>query len=139
MLMAKKKNKHKILIKKGDEVAVIAGKDKNKKGKVLKVLPNENRLIVENINLRKRHVKPKKQGQKGQTVETAAPLHISNVMLVCKNCGSKTRIAKKILEDKNKIKNKSFVSTPLGRNENEFSFRSSLVKIRICKKCGGEL
>lgn len=109
----KKDEKYKILIKKGDTVAVIAGKDRGKTGKVMKVLPKENRLIVENLNLRKRHVRPKRQGQKGQTVETAAPIHTSNVQILCKNCGSKTRIGKKILEDK--------------------------TKIRICKKCGGEL
>ncbi len=111
--MAKKENKRKILIKKGDEIVVIAGKDKNKKGKVIKVLPKEGRLIAENVNLRKRHVKPKKQGQKGQTVETAAPFNVSNAMIICKNCGGRTRIGKKILEDK--------------------------TKMRVCKKCKGEL
>lgn len=66
-------------IKKGDKVQVITGKDKGKSGAVVKSYPKLDMVLVENLNLKKRHVRPKKEGQKGQVVDTAAPIHVSNV------------------------------------------------------------
>lgn len=66
-------------IKKGDKVQVITGKDKGKKGSVLKAFPKIDMVLVEKVNVKKTHQKPKKQGQKGQTVEKAFPIHVSNV------------------------------------------------------------
>lgn len=99
-------------IKKGDQVQIISGKDRGKRGKVLRVLLKENKIMVEKLNLVKRHIRPKKEGKKGQIVETPAPINISNIMLVCSNCGKITRVGYKI-ERKNKI--------------------------RICKKCKSEI
>lgn len=66
-------------IKKGDKVEVITGKDKGKKGPVVKAFPKLDMVLVESVNMKKRHTKPKKQGQKGQIVEMAMPIHVSNV------------------------------------------------------------
>lgn len=66
-------------IKTGDTVKVITGKDKGKTGKVLKSFPREDKVVVEGINLKKRHEKPKQQGKKGQVVDTAHPIHVSNL------------------------------------------------------------
>lgn len=66
-------------VKKGDNVLVLTGKDKGKKGKILRAIPKEERVVVEGINLRKMRVRPRKRGDKGQTVESPAPMHASNV------------------------------------------------------------
>lgn len=100
-------------LKKGDKVAIITGKDLGKSGNIINVFPRRNKVIIENLNLRKKHIKPRKQGEKGQIINIAVPLDVSNVMLVCKNCEKKTRVGYKTLEDKSKI--------------------------RICKKCKGEV
>ncbi len=71
----------KLLIKKGDMVSVIAGKDKGKNGKVLQAFPAINRVVVEGVNKCKRHLRPRKSGERGQTVEFFMPVHASNVML----------------------------------------------------------
>lgn len=68
-------------IKKGDSVIIITGKDKGAKGKVVKSIPKESAVVVEGINMRKRHKKPTRSGAKGQVVEYAAPIHVSNVKL----------------------------------------------------------
>jgi large subunit ribosomal protein L24 len=68
-------------IKKDNNVIVLTGKDKGKTGKVLKMLPKENKLIVSGLNMVKKHQKPRQKGQKGQTVEVSMPIHISNVAL----------------------------------------------------------
>jgi large subunit ribosomal protein L24 len=86
-------------IKKGDLVRVMAGNDKGKEGKVLKVFPKENRVIVEKINLIKRHTRPTQVNPQGGIVEKEAPVHASNVMLVCPNTKKPTRIGKEILSD----------------------------------------
>lgn len=91
-------------LKKNDNVMIITGKDRGKSGKIVRVFPKENRIIVENLNLKKKHIKPKKQGEKGQTINFAAPFNVSNVMIICKNCGKKTRAGYKILEDKSKAR-----------------------------------
>ena len=77
---------------KGDNVKIVAGKDRGKNGKVLKVLPKDGKVLVEGLNMVKKNVKPKKQGEKGQTVSVPMPLNISNVMLICPGCGKGTRV-----------------------------------------------
>lgn len=99
-------------IKKGDQVLVISGKDKGRKSKIIKVFPKERKVIVEGINLRKKHIKPKKSGEKGQIVETPASLNVSNIKLICSKCGKPTRVGYK-MEGKRKY--------------------------RICKKCKQEI
>jgi len=79
-------------IKKGDTVLIISGKDRGKTGKVLDVFPEQDRLVVEGANIRKRHMKPKKSGEKGQIVEKPAPFSASNVKLICPKCGKPARI-----------------------------------------------
>ena len=99
-------------LKKNDNVLVITGKDRGKKGRVIRVVPEKNRLIVEGVNLIKRHTRPNPaKNIKGGVVQREASLHASNVQLVCPECGAQTRIGHKVLED--------------GR------------KVRICRKCGG--
>jgi large subunit ribosomal protein L24 len=91
-------------IKKGDKVKIIAGKDKGKEGKILQVLFDKNRVIVEGLNLLVKHVRPKRAGEKGQRIQMPAPLNISNVMLICPKCNKPTKIGHKILEDKKKVR-----------------------------------
>jgi large subunit ribosomal protein L24 len=99
-------------VRKNDNVLVTTGKDRGKRGRVLKVLPTTNRVVVEGVNMIKRHTKPNPQRQiKGGLVEREAPLHASNVQVVCPECGKATRIGRRILGD--------------GR------------KVRICRKCEG--
>ncbi len=102
-------------IRRNDNVLVIAGKDRGKRGRMLKVLPGKSgkvRLVVEGVNMIKRHTKPNPgKNVKGGIVEREASLHASNVQLVCPECGAQTRVARKILGD--------------GR------------KVRICRKCEG--
>ena len=93
-------------IKAGDRVKVIAGKDKGKKGKVLQVFKSANRASVEGINLAIKHLRPKKQGEKGQKVEFPAAMNISNLMLLCPRCNRSTRIKYKFLSTEAKQKNK---------------------------------
>jgi large subunit ribosomal protein L24 len=91
-------------IKKGDKVKIIAGKDKGKEGKILKVLPEKRKVIVEGLNLLIKHVKPRRAGEKGQRIQFPAPLDISNVMLVCPKCNKPARVGYKILENKKKVR-----------------------------------
>jgi large subunit ribosomal protein L24 len=99
-------------IRKNDTVLIITGKDRGKRGRVLKVLPDKNRLIVEGMNLIKRHTRPNPgKNIKGGIVEREASLHASNAQLVCPECGAQTRVGRKILGD--------------GR------------KVRVCRKCEG--
>ena len=79
-------------IKKNDTVAVITGKDKGKKGKILKAFPKENRIVVEGVNIKKRHQRARRGGQKGQIVEYPAPMHASNVMLIYSKSGKPSRV-----------------------------------------------
>lgn len=87
-------------IKKGDNIIVVGGKDKGKKGKVVKALPRHSKVVVEGVNTVKRRQRPKKEGQKGQMVEVTMPLHVSNVMIQDPKGGKRTRIGKKQLKDK---------------------------------------
>lgn len=87
-------------IKKNDQVLVTAGKDRGARGKVLRVLPQKGRAIVERINLIKRHTRPNPQrGIQGGILETEAPIHMSNLMLICPECGKPSRTGRKRLED----------------------------------------
>ncbi|RKX50262.1 MAG: 50S ribosomal protein L24 [Thermotogae bacterium] len=97
-------------IKRGDLVEVISGKDKGKRGKVLKVIPRERKVIVEGVNMVKRHQRPIPQLREGGIIEREAPIYISKVMVVCPNCDRRTRVGFKVLENGDKV--------------------------RYCKKCG---
>lgn len=103
---------NKICIKKGDIVTVLAGKDVGKQGKVLRVLYKKNRAIVEGINFVKRHTRanPRRGQQSSGIITREAPIHCSNLMVVCPNCNRPTRIGKITLDDGSKV--------------------------RVCKKCG---
>jgi large subunit ribosomal protein L24 len=102
--MAKARN-----LRRNDQVEVTTGKDKGRVGKILKVA-SEDRVIVEKVNMIKRHTKPSMANQQGGIIEKEAPIHISNVMLICPKCSKTARIGKKVLEDGSKV--------------------------RVCKKCG---
>ncbi len=83
-------------IKKGDQVVIMAGKDRGKRGKVVQILASQDRVVVEGANLIKRHRKPRKEGEKGERIERPAPMHVSNVMLVCPETGKPTRVGYRI-------------------------------------------
>jgi large subunit ribosomal protein L24 len=91
-------------IKRGDKVVILAGKDKGKTGKVLKVFPKEMRAIVEGVNLVKKHIRRRGENEPGGIKEIPAPLHISNLVLFCSNCNRGVRFGIRILEDKSKIR-----------------------------------
>ena len=91
-------------IRKNDKVIVLIGKERGKIGTVLKVDPEKKRVIVEKINMVKRHAKPSAQTAQGGIIEKEAPLAISNVMIVCNKCTEPTRIGKRLLEDGSKIR-----------------------------------
>ncbi len=97
-------------IKKDDKIIVITGKEKGKISSVLKVDSEKERVIAEKVNIVKKHAKPSAQTAQGGIIEKEAPLHISNVMIVCNKCSEPTRIGKRILGDGSKV--------------------------RVCKKCG---
>jgi large subunit ribosomal protein L24 len=89
---------------KNDTVLVISGNYKGKKGKVLKVFPKEQRVVVEGVNFIKRHTRPTQKNQQGGILEREAPVHISNLMVVCPKCGVPSRIGRKILEDGKRVR-----------------------------------
>ena len=99
-------------IKKNDQVLIISGKDRGRKGKVLSAFPSEQKIMVEAINIRKKHVRPKKSGEKGQIVEMPGLISVSNAKLICPKCGKATRVGHKTEAKK---------------------------KYRMCKKCGKEI
>jgi large subunit ribosomal protein L24 len=99
-----------IKIRRNDMVKVLAGKDRGKTGKVLKVFPGEGRVLVESINFIKRHTKQTRQDQKGGIMQKESPIQISNLMLICKHCNKPTRVGIKIMQD-------------------------GVSRARICKKC----
>lgn len=91
-------------IKKNDTVLIISGKDRGKTGKVLNILPEKNKIVVEGVNLRKKNVRPKKSGEKGQIIQITAPLDSSNAKVICGKCGKASRMGYKINGDtKNRI------------------------------------
>ncbi|MDD5144955.1 MAG: 50S ribosomal protein L24 [Candidatus Pacebacteria bacterium] len=87
-------------VKKGDTVLIISGKDRGKKGKIIKALPQAGKILVEGINLKKKHQRPKKQGEKGQIVSMPGLIPSSNAMLVCPKCNKPSRIGYKISDKK---------------------------------------
>lgn len=105
---------NKVHVKKGDTVIVLTGKDRysltKKKGKVLSVDREKNQVIVEGINMSTKHKKPRGRYQQGGIIHQEAPIHVSNVMLVCEKCSNPTKVGKKFLENGQKA--------------------------RVCKKCG---
>ncbi len=104
-------------IKKGDTILIISGKDKGRTGKVFRALPKEGGILIEGINLKKKHVRPKKEGQKGQIIDVPAVLDVSNVKIICPKCGKAARVGYKI----------------------DPSAGSGQGKKRICKKCKQEM
>ena len=99
-------------VKKGDTVKVLSGNDRGKTGEVLEIIPKTEKIIVKGINIRKKHVKPRRQGEEGGIISVECPIHLSKVNVVCPKCGKATRIGFEM--DK----------------EN---------KIRVCKKCGTKI
>jgi large subunit ribosomal protein L24 len=91
-------------LKKDDKVKVITGKDNGKIGKVLKVFQKKERLLIENINVVKRHSRPNAQNRQGGIIESEAPIHWSNVMLMCNKCVTPVRIKMKRLDDGKKVR-----------------------------------
>ncbi len=96
-------------IKKNDSVLVISGKEKGKRGRVISVSPSKDNVLIEKINIIKKHMKPFRKYTQGGIIEKEAPVHISNVMLICPKCNKPTRIGNTVLQS--------------GR------------KVRVCKKC----
>ncbi|MDP3964383.1 MAG: 50S ribosomal protein L24 [bacterium] len=93
-----------IKIRKNDTVQILAGKDKGKKGKVIQVLPEERKVVVEGVNSIVKHLRPRRAREKGQKVHFNAPLHISNVILVSPKSGKTTRVGYTVLEDGKKVR-----------------------------------
>lgn len=100
-------------IRKNDNVMVISGNDRGKTGKILKVFPKKTRVIVEGINLRKRHTKPSQKSPQGGIIEKEAPIHASNVMLLDPKTNEPTRLGSQIILDENTKKKKEHVSAEL--------------------------
>lgn len=102
-------------VRRSDQVLVLSGEYRGKKGKVLKVFPTQNRLIVEGINFIHRHLRPSSQMPQGGIVKKEAPIHVSNVMIICPKCNTPTRIKRDFLGKEGK---------------------NSRKKARVCKQCG---
>jgi large subunit ribosomal protein L24 len=100
-------------IKRNDTVVVISGKERGRQGEVRRVFPLENKVVVPGLNMIKRHQRPRSLQQPGGIIEREAPLQISNVMLICKNCSRPTRVG--------------------------FQKRQDGTKIRVCKRCGQDI
>lgn len=98
------KNMNKCHVKKDDKVKILAGKDKGKIGKVLKVINKKGRILVENINIVKRHTKPSAKNRQGGIVEVEAPIQWTNAMLMCNKCMSPSRIRMRQLDDGKKVR-----------------------------------
>ncbi len=94
----------KMKIKKGDRVIVITGRDKGKQGEVTRVLPEENRVVISGVNVRKRHRKARTQAEQSQIVSFEAPIHASNVAHIDPSSGKPTRVGYKFLEDGRKVR-----------------------------------
>ncbi|MCX7572311.1 50S ribosomal protein L24 [Tumebacillus sp. DT12] len=96
--------KAKLHVKKDDTVIILAGKDKGKKGRILAAFPAEGRVLVEGVNIVKRHTRPSAANQQGGIIEKEAPVHVSNVAIVDPKSGEPTRVGKKILADGTKVR-----------------------------------
>lgn len=97
-------------VRKNDTVVVLAGKDRGKRGKVRKALPDKESVVVEGLNMIKRHSRTRRSARQAGIIELESPIHVSNVQLICNKCGEPTRVGAQILED--------------GR------------KVRVCRSCG---
>jgi len=104
----------KMNIKKGDTVLIITGKDRGKQGTVSRAMPQDNKVIIEGLNIVKKHVRPQGQTRQGGVIEKAMPIQVSNTMLICTECGQPTRVA----HDRR----------PMGSDQ-------KLRPVRVCKKC----
>jgi large subunit ribosomal protein L24 len=91
-------------IKKNDNVMVLAGKDKGKTGKVLRVLPANGRAIIQGVNFSKKHQKQRRQDEQGGIIQREASVNVSNLAVICKGCNSKTRVGMDILKDGSKVR-----------------------------------
>lgn len=91
-------------IRKDDTVVVIAGKDRGKKGKVKQAFPTEGRVVVEGVNMVKRHMRPRGPARQAGIIEREAPIYVSKVMLLCTKCNHPTRIGFRFLEDGSKVR-----------------------------------
>ena len=91
-------------IRKDDTIVIIAGKDRGKKGKVRRALPNEDRVIVEGLNMIKRHSRARRATRQAGIIELEAPIRVSNVMLLCDKCGNPTRVNFRFLDDGKKVR-----------------------------------
>ena len=91
-------------IRKNDTVKVIAGKDKGKTGKVLRIIPKRGRAIVEKLNMVKRHLRPSEQARQGGILERESPIEMSNLMLICSKCTDPTRVGYRMLDDEQKVR-----------------------------------
>ncbi len=91
-------------IVKSDDVVVLTGNDRGKHGKILKVFPNTNRAVVEGVNMIKKHSRPTRDLPQGGIIEKEAPVHISNLKVICPKCNRPTRVGIRILEDKSKVR-----------------------------------
>lgn len=100
-------------IKKGDKAKVLSGKDRGKSGKVLQVFPKDGRVSVEGLNILIKHLRPQKQGEKGQRIEFPGLINVSNLILICPKCGKNTRVSYKTIKGED------------GKTK----------KFRVCKKC----
>ena len=99
-------------LRKGDNVMVLSGNDKGKTGEILDIIPKTQKVIVKGVNIRKKHVKPRKAGEEGGIIPSEYPIHSSKVNIICPKCGKTSKIGYKVEDGK---------------------------KVRICKKCGAEL
>ena len=99
-------------IRKGDTVQVLSGNDKGKTGEVLEVMPKQEKIVVKGVNIRKKHIKPRKQGEEGGIIPVECAIDSSIVNVVCPKCGKTTRVEYKVENDK---------------------------KVRVCKKCGANI
>ncbi len=99
-------------LKKGDTVKVLSGNDKGKTGEILEIIPKKQKIVVKGVNIRKKHVKPRKQGEEGGIISVECAIHSAKVNVVCPKCNKATRISMKIEKDE---------------------------KVRVCQKCGAKL
>jgi len=101
-----------VKIRKGDRVTVLQGKDRGKSGEVMRAIPRENKVIVEGVNISKRHSRPRRGTMQGGIIDKDMPMHVASVAIMCSNCGP----------------------TRIGYRQDEQGR-----KIRVCRKCGGDL
>jgi large subunit ribosomal protein L24 len=100
-------------IRKGDRVRVLSGKDRGKEGEVMRAIPRAGKVIVDGVNIAKKHQRPTRTTQQGGIIDKDMPIPVSNVALVCPSCGKAARVG--------------------------YTFDKSGAKVRVCKKCGGEI